>query len=538
MIKIYTFILLLIPLLVNAQNPELSDFNVIAYELDLNIYQCFVKPFPASYSANEKITIAAETNTGQINLHAFNGSLIIDSVSLAGVSFSHLNNILSINLDRFYDSSEVLDVMIYYRHKDVKDSSFMTGNGIVYTDCEPIGARRWFPCNDVPSDKALVDIIARMPQGTIFGALGMLKDSVVSNDTLIQKWGSVFPVATYLVAIAGKTDFRLNVDYWNRISDNEKIPLRYYWQKGETVFNINNVRKQVPEMLDLFSKLFGVYPFEKLGFATTDRQYQWGGMENQTLITFCPDCWTEDLACHEIAHQWFGDLITPMTWSDIWLNEGFATYCEAIWAEYKYGYKGYKENISREAQEYFRRNPGREIYNKEWSTEVPVDSLLFNSYLIYSKAACVIHMLRYVVGDSAFFNSLSMYTMNPEYVFGNISTGEFINFISSATGTDLTRFFGQWLTQPNHPVYQNHTDIVKIPGNKWKLDYTINQIQSKSGFFKMPVELKIVFENGKDTIVKADNNYNVQKLSFEFSSEPKRVIFDPNDQIILKEVMK
>ena len=522
----------------NAQDNSERQFNVISYSLDLNLYNCFIEPYPSSYSATEKITIMAETSIGQVSLDAFGGSLIIDSVGLNGTSFSHVNNFLSVNLDKFYDSSEVFDLMIYFRHKNVKDSSFMTGKGIVYTDCEPIGARRWFVCKDVPSDKAVTEIIARVPPGVIYGATGMLTDSLISNDTLIYKYVSNYPVATYLIAIAGKTDFRLQQDNWNNNGSRENIPLRYYSQKGETVFNINNVRSTVPEMLELFSKLFGPYPFEKLAFVTTDHQYQWGGMENQTLITLCPDCWLEELACHEVAHQWFGDLISPMKWSDIWLNEGFATYCEAIWAEYKSGYSGYKSAIDYEAGKYMRYNPGREIYNKDWDTSIPADSILFNDYLTYSKSACILHMYRYLVGDSLFFNSIELYANNPEYMYGNISTGEFINFMSSVTNMDLLWFFGQWLMQPNHPIYQNRTNIKKISDAKWKVEYTINQVQTNSKFFRMPVELKIIFENGTDTIIKVDNNYNVQKFDLEFSSKPKRVIFDPDNQIVLKEVVK
>ncbi|MBV6479258.1 MAG: hypothetical protein HGGPFJEG_02029 [Ignavibacteria bacterium] len=532
------FLSILISYNTSAQVKSERNYNVISYSLDLNLYDCFIRPFPTSFSASEKITVLNESSSGQISLDAYDGSLIIDSVGLSGTSFSHSDNILTINLDRFYDSSEVFDLLIYYRHKNVKDSSFMTGRGIVYTDCEPIGARRWFVCNDIPSDKAITEITTRVPVGVIYGATGNLTDSLVSNDTLIYKYVSRYPVATYLVAIAGKTDFRLQENIWNRYGDNEKIPLRYYSQKGETEFNINNVMKKVPEILEFFSKLFGPYPFEKLAFATTDQQYQWGGMENQTLITLCPDCWIEDLVCHEAAHQWFGDLISPSAWSDIWLNEGFATYCEAIWAEYKYDYTGYKNLIDYEASKYLKHNPGREIYNKDWDKNIPADTILFNDYLAYSKSACVLHMFRYLVGDSVFFNSLELYARNPEYMYGNISTGEFIKFMSSVTNRDLLWFFGQWLMQPNHPVYQNRTNIKKAGDAKWKVEYTITQHQTNSGFFKMPVELKVVFENGSDTLIKVDNDYNVQKYEFEFSSKPKRVLFDPDNHIVLKEVIK
>ncbi|MBS1551604.1 MAG: M1 family metallopeptidase [Bacteroidetes bacterium] len=535
--SVFVFIMMF-PVLIYSHDTDNRTINVLNYQISLDLYNCFIKPYPRTYTASEVITFRAEKNTGELRLNAENVSLIIDSVSLSGKSFTHSVDILTINLDRVYDSSEVSDVKIYFRHKEVIDSSFIVRDGIAYTDCEPIGARRWFPCNDVPSDKATAEINANVPVNTFFAATGYLADSVVSNDTLKYRWISTKPVATYLIAFAGKTSYNLDVTEWTRPSDNEKIQLRYYWQRGETAFNLKNVKEKVPEMMDLFSILYCEYPFEKLGFVTTNRDFQWGGMENQTLITLCPDCWTEDLVCHELAHQWFGDLITPYSWSDIWLNEGFATYNEAIWDEYKNGHSAYKKNILNEASKYMRRNPGREIYNPEWSSDVPVDSLLFNESLIYSKASCVIHQLRYVLGDSVFFNSLYLYMNNPEFVYGNITTKAFVDFISSVSDQDLTWYFEEWLTQPNHPVYQNNYSIEKSSDSKWKLFYTINQIQQNTSFFRMPVELKVTFKDGSNEILKVDNTYNLQMFSFEFDKEPVRISFDPDNQIVLKEVIR
>lgn len=528
-------LVLIIPLQSKSQVSRLDYYDVLRYDIDINLYNCFIKPFPRSFTASEIISIKAQTQISSIDLDAVNTSLIIDSVSMNGNSFIQKGNVLTVDLDKNYDKDEEFNVQIFYRHKDYYDSSFIVRDGIVYTDCEPIGARKWFPCNDRPDDKALLSVTARVPDSVVFASNGIMTDSTVSNDTLTYKWISINPIATYLVAIIGKTNFNLDTDTWKSPVSFENIPLGYYWQRGETVFNIRNFKKNVPLMLDFFSKIYCDYPFERLAFATTNRDYRWGGMENQTIVTLCPDCWTENLACHEIAHMWFGDMITPETWSDIWLNEGFATYNEALWDEHLEGYSAYKKNVLYEAAVYLSRNPGSPIYNKEWSADVPEDTFLFNQYTIYSKSGCVIHMLRYVLGDSAFFNFLKLYTNNPDFKYGNISTEKFVSYINEVTNTDLTWFFDQWLKQPNHPVYQTNYSIDEADG-KWKLDYTINQIQTNTGFFKMPVELKVVFKNGTTVIEKVDNEHNVQKFTFEYTSEPVRVSFDPNKQIVLKEV--
>ncbi|MDZ4712764.1 MAG: M1 family metallopeptidase [bacterium] len=520
----------------NLFSQDNFDYNVVSYEINLDLYENFKAPYPGSFNSLVRISAQADATIGQVILNADNRSLVIDSINGNGISFLHENNILTINLDRLYDSTEAFDLNIFYKHNNIKDSAVYTGAGIFYTDCEPIGARKWFPCNDRPDDKALITLNAEVPAGVLLVANGYLADSLVNADTVTYKWVSIYPVATYLVAVVAKTNFNLDVIYWKKTSNpNDSIEVRFYWQPGETKFNIDNIKKKIIGMLTMLSNLYGDYPFEKIAFATTNRDFPWGGMENQTIVTLCPDCWTEDLAIHELAHQWFGDLITPKTWSDIWLNEGFATYNESIWIEYTSGYKEYKKSVSNMARGYLRKNPGWAIYQTSWSVNVPSDDTLFNFEICYLKSAAMLHQLRYVLTDSIFFQCMTAYAENPMYKYGNISTGEFVRFINSVSGQDLNWFFSEWLSQPNHPVYQNNYNIEES-GKKWKVDYTINQIQKNSGFFKMPVQLKVTFDNGKDSLITVNNNYNLQTFNLEFKDEPVKVSFDPNNEILLKEV--
>ncbi len=514
---------------------ENNSFDVQNYDLNLDLYQCFVTPFKRSFNAVETITIKANEPVGQVILNADNKSLEIKTVSESGFSFTHDNDILNVNLDKIYNAGDEFKIKITYSHKDLFDSSFYVRDGMVYTDCETAGARKWFPCKDVPDDKALLTLTARVPPNVFLCSNGLLADSTVNGDTLSYKWQSIHPISTYLVAIAAKVKYNLDIINWKR-PNGEDMQVRFYWQNGETVFNINNVKNKIGKMLDLFSKLYGDYPFEKLAFATTNRDFLWGGMENQTIVTLCPDCWTEELACHELIHHWFGNMISPKTWADIWLNEGFATFNEAVWAENQRGYAGYKKNIEYEATLYLSRNPGWAIYDKSWDASVPNDNILFNSYITYSKAGCVLHLLRYVLGDSTFFECLNKYATDPEYMYGNASTEQFINLVNEVSGKDMNWFFDQWIYKPNHPIYKNKYTTDEAGDGKWNVNYTINQIQENAGFFKMPVELKVTFENGKDSLLKINNDYNFQVYEFEFDSKPRKITFDPNNQIVLKEI--
>lgn len=520
---------------INLYSQSGKSFDIMKYDLNLNIYNCFLSPFPRNFTASEIITIKAIEQTGQVTLNADNSSLDINSVSEAGVSFSHYSNKLIINLDKNYDAGEEFNIMINYNHKNVKDSAFYVREGMVYTDCEAAKARKWFPCYDEPDDKALLTLTARVPSQVLLCSNGTLTDSIMYGDTVSYTWKSFNPIATYLIAIIGKVNFNLSVINWKR-PNGEDMQVRFYWQNGETNFNLNNIKSKIGKMLDLMSEKYGDYPFEKLAFATTNRDYPWGGMENQTIITLCPDCWTEDLAIHELAHQWFGDLITPATWSDIWLNEGFATFNEAVWAESQKGFNDYKKNILNEASKYLRRNPGWAIYEKSWATSLPDDDTLFNSEISYSKAACVIYMLRNILGDSVFFSCVKNYATDPDFMYGNINTGTFIDYMNEQSGKDLNWFFDEWLFKPNHPVYQNNFKISDTGSGDWKIDYTINQVQKNTGFYRMPVDIKVVFKNGKDTTMTVNNDYNLQMYSFELKEEPVKIFFDPENKIVLKEV--
>ncbi|MBK8981011.1 MAG: M1 family metallopeptidase [Ignavibacteria bacterium] len=533
--KYLTLIILFISLTSSAQID--TNINIIKYDLEFDLYDSFINPYPMTYSASNNISLIVNTSAGQITLNAEKYSLIIDSVSGSAQSFLHENDLLKINLDRFYNSGEMFDVKIYFRHRDIFDTAYFAFNGLVYTDSETAGARRWFPCKDIPNDKSMLKLKARVPGDVLFVSNGLLIDSVYKDNSLYYTWETNIPVSTYLIAMAGSSKYRLEVFRWNKLSEPEKsIEIRMYSQPGETMFNYNNIKEQLPEMLKLFSKLYGDYPFEKIAFATTDKNFPWGGMENQTLVTLCPDCWYEDLICHELVHHWFGNMISPNTWADIWLNEGFATYNEAIWAEYKKGNKAYRKNIQNEARKYMSKDPGWASYSKDWADPKPNDGVLFNSAVTYSKNASIIYMLRYVLGDSIFFDCMQAFTSHPEFRFGNVSTSSFAQLCEQISGQDLDWFFSQWLLYPGYPEYEINSKSEKMSNGKWKTDYTINQVQTNKVFYQMPVELRVTFADGSAEIIKERNSYNFQTYNFEFDKKPDKISFDPNNEIVLKKM--
>jgi aminopeptidase N len=507
-------------------------YDVLNYALDLDLMNNYTTPYPSSFSANVTIQFRADSSLNFIDLNAVNSSLTIDSVKLNAISFTHLLDKLTVNLDRTYNPGEVAEVKIYYRHNDVSDGAIYVSGGFFFTDCEPEGARKWFPCYDSPSDKATIDIHVKVPQNVKLGSNGRLQDSIPDAGAITYHWISRDPVATYLVVLTSKVNYKLDIVQWNDTFSNEVIPIRFYYNSNEDPTNIESI---IGEMTSYYSAEFGDHPFEKNGFCTLNSQFIWGGMENQTLTSLCPGCWQEALVAHEFAHQWFGDMITCGTWADIFLNEGFATWSEAHWIEHTNGYDVYKQSLSNNADNYLYYNPGWAISDPSWAQNTPDLNTLFNLAVTYNKGSCVMHQLRYVMGDSLFFAGLKAYTADTNLRYKSATIPDFEARMESVSGQDLSWFFDEWIYKPNHPTYRNVYAIKQLDNGKWQLQFTAKQQGSAlDPYWQMPLELKINFINLTDTVIKVFNSYNQQIFTFQFDVQPVNLLFDPNKQILLK----
>jgi len=510
------------------------SFDVLKYRLEVNLFQCYQSPFPRSFVANEVMTFRIDSTLNSIQLNASTQSLIIDSVNLAGDTFTHLANMLNITLDRVYQPGEIANIRIYYRHKNVNDNGFFASGGFVFTDSPPEGARKWMPCWDRPSDKATWELIARVPLNARLGSTGILADATISADTLSYHWMSEIPVSTYLITFTSSVNFLIHYKYWHKLSNpSDSIPVRIYYKPAE---NIAVIDSTIIPLTNFFSERFGDYPFEKIGFATLNSTFPWGGMENQSMVNLMPGGYKDaNLIAHEHSHQWFGDLITCGTWADIWLNEGFGTYCQNLWVEHVSGYTAYKNSMNKVADYYLQHNPGWPVYHPEWAIHTPTGNTLYNQAITYNKGACVLFQLRYVLGDSIFFKLMHEYATDTSLMFKNAFTEDFVEKASQVLGENLDWFFDEWVYAPNHPVYQNTFDFDSIGENVWRVSLILNQTQLNPEFFRMPVEIMISFSDATDTIIRIMNDLNHQEFAFSFSKQPVNLVFDPFRNILLKQ---
>lgn len=514
-------------------NTPAHTFDVLKYTMNINLYTNFDSPYPHDFNSVVEVKFQVDSTLNSITLDAVETSLQINSVGLAGTTFTHQNDLLEITLDKTYQAGDIVEVSIDYYHKDVDDGAFYAGGGFIFTDCEPEGARRWFPCWDKPSDKAALEVTAIVPSSVRLGSNGALIDSTFVGDSLYYNWKSDNPIATYIMVLTAKKNYNIDIYYWERPSDGAQIPFRFYYNNGE---NPTEMAELSLEMSDWFSEAYGEYPFEKNGFATVSNEFTWGGMENQTLTSLCPNCWIEYLVAHEFAHQWFGDMISPGTWADLWLNEGFATWSEAYWYESYLGYNAYKNDIKGNANYYKNNNAGWPIYNPGWIEKTPAQDTLFAYSITYMKSSCILHQFRYIVGDSLFFEAINQYANDTtNFKYKSAVTKDFIDKMSDAVGEDMGWYFYPWLEQPNHPVYQNEYYFEEITPTKWDVYFQANQVQTNAPFFPMELSIFITFSDLTDTIVRFRNFENNEEFMFSFEKQPVYLAFDLSNDIVLKQ---
>ena len=513
-------------------NSPKHSFDVLKYSMNIELMDNFDSPYPHDFNANIVVKFRVDSTLNSITLNAENKSLEVDDVGMAGSSFTHSGDIVTIQLDNTYNPGDIVEVSIDYFHKNIDDGAFFVNGGFAFTDCEPEGARRWFPNWDSPSDKAQLEMWAKVPSDVKLASNGALIDSVVSGDTLTYHWRSDKPIATYIMVLTAKKNFNLDIYYWERPSDGAMIPFRYYYSNEDPQI-IAEVAASANDMSDVFSDGYGEYPFEKNGFASLNNDFTWGGMENQTMTSLCAGCWGESLIAHEFAHQWFGDMISPGTWSEIWLNEGFATWSEAFYYESYGGYPAYKNDIIFNANYYLAYNPGWPIYNPEWAENTPSKNVLFNTAITYMKSSCILHQFRYVVGDEKFFDAIYDYANDTNFKFKSVVTEDFIDKMSASVGEDVSWYFDPWIGQEGHPIYENEYYFDQVGDDQYKVVFTANQTQNET-FFPMKLNLFIGFADFSDTTLYFMNMENDEEYTFTFDKEPVYIDFDQSNEIVLK----
>lgn len=436
------------------------------------------------------------------------------------LSFFQDDRSLVIDLGQEFLPGETLSVMISYT--GYANTSFYStrtryGERIYYTLCFASTARYIFPCVDHPLDKALFNLTIYVPFGYIVASNGELIWERDDSTTYACEYRSSFPMATYLFTI-----HIFPYEIWHRTSfDGIPIVVYYYPRDRGNVFSDFN---RLPEILDFYKDLFGQYPFEKVGYAIAPVFAGYGAMENQTMITFGDRLINgrrtyESVIAHELSHQWFGDAVSIADWRDFWLNEGFAQYAELLFIERFYPDQ-FRSSINSLHQDFFNAEPreGRfPLYDPE----------VYLGYTVYYKGASVMHMLRYVMGDSLFFRALQEYYYRFRY--RNVTTDSFRVVCEEVSGLDLDWFFYQWVYQQGYPeleyYFRNIGDTTRI---------FIRQVQRDAPpRFILPLEIMLTGERER-YVFHVWISDSFETLSVVSWFEVLDVTLDPNEWLLAK----
>jgi len=478
--------------------------------------------------------VSRQNNLGSITLDLMN-AMTVDSVRVGGTKTTAVQHAsdFDITLDRIYNSGELMTVEVFYRGKPGSSGfgsfTFASHQSTpwVWSLSEPYGAKDWWPCKDHPADKAdSVDIFITCDSAYRVGSNGKLVSATYNgNGTVTYFWQERYPIATYLVSVA-ITNYAQFTN-WFKYSPTDSMPVLNYVLPED----LSYAQAYLPYtigMLRIYSNLFGLYPFvnEKYGHS----EFGWGGgMEHQTMTSLTS--FGEGLVAHELAHQWFGDMITCRTWPDIWLNEGFATYCEALYQEGQYGTAAYLNDM------YYIMSGARSAVGTIHVQDTSNVGTLFDGYLVYDKGATVLHMLRHVLGDTMFFHAMHAYAGNPALRYGTASTDDFKAACEAVSGKTLDYFFNEWIYGENYPHY-----AYGLSSRAAASGYTVDiQLVQASGpvnppFFTMPVDLKLLAADW-DTTVTVFNDSLAQVFTFNLSHNPTAMEVDP-DNWILKTVVR
>lgn len=465
--------------------------------------------------------------------------LSVKGVRLAGKSlvFEASGGELRIDLARPAKAGQTLTIEIIYSGTPKKGLFFIKPDKEhpkkprqIWSQGEMEDNRHWFPCYDASDDKCTSEVILTVADrytAVSNGRLvGVKKDRKKRLATF--HWRQDVPHVTYLVAIAvGEFDHEEEKESFGGAKN---VPVQYYVPKGRGR-DIRSTFSRTVDVMRFFSEVTGVpYPYEKYAQVVV-ADFTFGGMENtsMTLLTerclvpkrLLEDTDSDSLIAHELAHQWWGDLVTTKSWAHLWLNEGFASYFDPLWFEKSRGTDEFHLRMKGEAEAYLAefRSYRRAIVTNEWH----VSEDMFDRHT-YCKGAWVLHMLRGVVGDDHFRKGIRLYIAR--HARRSVETADLKIAFEEATGRSLDCFFGQWLMKGGHPDY----DVSWSWDDKTSvLQVTVAQTQKTDDLtplFRMPVEI-VAAMGPANRVFKVAVEKAHETFAFQLPERPKAVYFDP-----------
>jgi len=485
------------------QTPLLFDYDVKFYHFDLYIdndttflsgnVDCL-----AQVTATELDTFAVELIDG----------MDIDSVYFDGqlINFYRSNHEVFVPLASPLVQFEMFNCRIYY-HGTPPAGEFFIGVDIgydsvwnqsaVWTLSEPFNARQWWPTKQVLDDKAdSVWVFLTTDADQKAGSIGILEQVVPLPDAKVRyEWKSKYPIAYYLISytVADYQEYTFYAKPEAMMGDSILVQ-NYIYNSPGCLENYKTGIDRTASMVEFFSDLYTLYPFheEKYGHCLTKLS---GGMEHQTMTTI--GGFGLGIVAHELAHMWFGNNVTCATWSDIWVNEGFATYSDYL-AHEEFATSQWAPIWLKNSHDYIISEPDGSVYVPPEEINYGNENRIFSGRLTYFKGAYILHMIRYELNDDDLFFSVFQIYQN-EFKDSVATSQDFIDVLNETTGEDFTEFFDQWFFGEGYPIYD--IDWTESDGIFEIISSQSSSAESVTPFFHMKYPVKIYLNDGADTTI-------------------------------------
>jgi len=519
------------------QSSLLHNYDVKFYFLDLKVENNTVE-------LSGKVTINAQVTESELDTFAFElvDELIVDSILINGwqKSFQRSNDEVFVMLENSIAQEENFTCQVYY-HGTPPTGGFFSGisteydsawnKHVTWTLSEPFNARQWWPTKQVLTDKAdSVWIFITTSVENKAGSIGLLTNVVsLPNNKARFEWKSRYPIAYYLIsfAVAEYQEYNIYAKPADLYGDSLLIQNYIYDSPGCLSYYKQGIDNTVG-FLELFSELFSQYPFheEKYGHCLAGLS---GGMEHQTMTTL--GRFDFSLVAHELGHMWFGDNVTCSNWSDIWINEGFATYADYLATEKIAGdpWPGiWRKNV----HNFILSEPGGSIYVPE--EEVTYDNVerIFDSRLTYWKGAVILHMIRFELqNDELFFDVLKNF--QDKFSDSLASTPDFIGVLNETSGKDFNEFFNQWYYGEGYPIYS--ISYKQTDGFLELESVQTTSMPEITPFYNMNMPYKLFFNDETDSTIILFQESNTMTFTLPIAKIIDSIQVDP-DKWVLKKV--
>ena len=507
-----------------GSNPLMDNYDVKYYNIDLNVSN-------TSFAIKGFVKMKAQVKKDGFNQVVLNlaNAFTVDSVSINGkkVTYSKNGDELTINITSALLKNEYFESAVYYKGNGSSGADFPAGmnmgtygsNSYLYTVSEPYHSYLWWPCKQDLLDKADSAAINITTKSTnLVASNGVLKKTTTIGSDKRFEWKTNYPIAYYLLTFSAGPYVEYKT-YANPAGAKKPILIQAFVY-DQAYLNANkSVIDQTALLIEKFSEKFGLYPFaeEKYGYYTAPFQY--GALENQTMTMM--NGFDFDLVAHELSHQWFGNNVTCTDWSQIWLHEGMADFCESIANELVYGESNRQTSIS-SSQGNVLASPTNCATIK--NTNIPGN--IFSKVNAYSKGATVMNMLRFEIGnDTVFYEILKGY--QKKFSGRNANTDSLAKFIKGYTGKDFTYFFNQWIVGTGFP---NYTFSSYQRGDTLYITSKQTTSSTLTPFYQMKLDFNLVNNLGGINYVSGYQNKTTE--IFKFSVKNQRISsIQPNPKV-------